>query len=104
MLQLTEEGFDRQVLQGQMPAVVMFYEKWCPRCSMARPAAEEIERRYQGRILFFEVEVTKEPGLAARFGADLVPAFLFVRKGAVAGIMKGTAGEQILEKRVKELL
>ena len=37
-------------------------------------------------------------------GADIVPAFLLVRGGAVKAFMKGVVGDEVLEKRLKELL
>ena len=104
MYHLTAENFDREALRADGSAVVMFYEKWCPKCSMTRPVVEETEKKYAGKIRFFETEISEAPGLAERYGADVVPAFLFVKNGTVKGFMKGVPGEKILEKRIEELL
>lgn len=104
MYHLTEENFDIEVLREAGAVVVMFYEKWCPKCSMTRPYAEELEEKYRGRVRFCEVEVEESPRLAAVYGADIVPAFLLVRGGAVKAFMKGVVGDEVLEKRLKELL
>ena len=56
------------------------------------------------KIRFFEAEISEEPALAARCGADIVPAFLFARDGRIRGFMKGAVGEETLEKRIRELL
>ena len=104
MYHLTEESFDIEVLREKGAVVVMFYERWCPKCSMTKPIVEELEKKYRGRIKFCEVEVAENPRLAVACGADIVPAFLFVKGGAVEASMKGTTGEKILEKRLKELL
>ena len=100
MYHLTEENFDIEVLRETGAVVVMFYEK----CSMTRPYAEELEEKYRGRVRFCEVEVEESPRLAAVYGADIVPAFLLVRGGAVKAFMKGVVGDEVLEKRLKELL
>ena len=104
MYHLTEENFDIEVLKETGAVVVMFYEKWCPKCSMTRPVVEELEQKYRGKIKFCEAELSETPHLAASYGADIVPTFLFVKKGEVKASMKGVGGEKILEKRMKELL
>lgn len=104
MFHLTKKDFQEKVLSGEGAAVVMFYEKWCPNCSMTRPLVEETEEKYRGRVSFYEVEITEEPTLAAAYKVDLVPAFLFVKRGRLTGYMKGIPGEKTLEKRIGELL
>lgn len=104
MFCLTKNDFQEKVLCKEGAAVVMFYEKWCPKCSMTRPIVEEIEEKYKGKIRFFEVEITENPALAAAYKTDIVPAFLFVKNGRIQGFMKGVPGEKILEKRIRELL
>ena len=41
MYHLTEESFDIEVLREKGAVVVMFYERWCPKCSMTKPIVEE---------------------------------------------------------------
>lgn len=104
MRRLTEEMFEREILQTPGAAAVWFYERLCPKCAMTRPFVEEIEKKYKKKIRFFETEISEEPALAARCGADIVPAFLFARDGRIRGFMKGAVGEGTLEKRIRELL
>ena len=89
MYHLTEESFDIEVLREKGAVVVMFYERWCPKCSMTKPIVEELEKKYRGRIKFCEVEVAENPRLAAACGADIVPAFLFVKGGRGGGLHEG---------------
>ena len=81
MYHLTEENFDIEVLRET-----------------------GLEEKYRGRVRFCEVEVEESPRLAAVYGADIVPAFLIVRGGAVKAFMKGVVGDEVLEERLKELL
>ena len=45
MYHLTEESFDIEVLREKGAVVVMFYERWCPKCSMTKPIVEELEKK-----------------------------------------------------------
>ena len=42
--------------------------------------------------------------LAVKYGADIVPTLVMFKNGTVKARMQGTVGENILEKRVRELL
>lgn len=104
MLHLTEGNFQAEVNQAKFPVVVMFYASWCPKCAMTKPVAEDIEKRYRKKVKFCEVEIEECPNLAVKYGADIVPTLVTFKNGTVKARMQGTVGENILEKRVRELL
>ena len=104
MLHLTEQNFQSEVNQAKIPVVVMFYASWCSKCAMTKPVAEDIEKQYRKKVKFCVVEIEECPKLAAKYGADIVPAFVMFKSGAVKARMQGTIGETILEKRIRELL
>lgn len=104
MLHLTEQNFQTEVDRAMIPVVVMFYATWCAKCAMTKPVAEDIEKRYRKKVKFCEVEIDECPNLAAKYGADIVPAFVLFKEGSIKARMQGIVGEKVLEKRVKELL
>ena len=56
------------------------------------------------KVKFCEVEIEECPNLAVKYGADIVPTLVMFKNGTVKARMQGTVGENILEKRVRELL
>lgn len=104
MVHVTVRTFQEEVRNSKLPVLVMFYASWCAKCAMEKPVVEDLEKKYGNRIKFCEVEVEESAALAAEFGADIVPTFALLKDGEVEGIMQGVLGEEILEKRVKELL
>ena len=103
MLHLTTETFETKILKDPRPAVVLFYARWCGKCAMTKPVIEDIAARHRQRIRFFEVEIDESPLLADRYGADIVPAFVFFRDGTAVTTMKGLIGESTLDRRLKEI-
>lgn len=103
MLHLTSKNFTVEINHSTIPVVVMFYALWCGKCAMMKPLIEELEKKYQGRIRFFEVEIDESPMLAADYEADTVPTFAFFRHGRCLGTMQGIVDETIFERRLQKI-
>lgn len=104
MQQLTAQNYEAEAKQQSMPVVVMFYAVWCGKCAMMKSVVEEMERKYQGRMKFCEVDVDEAPALAEKYGAGLVPTFVLIKNGRETGIMQGLIDEGVFEQRIRRLM
>lgn len=68
---------DEWVFKGDKPCLVDFYADWCAPCRISSPILEELAKEYHGRINVYKVDTEKEGELAAVFGVESIPAFLF---------------------------
>ena len=82
-IELTNENFDAEVLQSELPVLVDFRATWCGPCMMLGPIVAEVATVYAGRVKVGKVNVDNAPELAARYGIMSIPALLLFRKGEV---------------------
>lgn len=102
MLHLTSDHFETET--GSIsPAVVMFYASWCGKCAMMKPTLESIEKKYQEKIRFFLLDIDQSKELAATYGVDIVPTFVFFKDGQPAAFMQGIISQSVFEKRLKKI-
>jgi len=75
------------------PLVMAFTTPQCVPCrTMQRPALEELERRFPGRVEVREVDAADVPDLADRFGIMTVPSTVVIDpQGGVVAINYGLA-------------
>lgn len=73
-----EKNQTEWVYEGEIPALIDFYADWCAPCRIAAPVLEELAAEYEGKIHIYKVDTEKERELAAVFGIQSIPAFLFV--------------------------
>ena len=89
------------VFEGDRPVIIDFYATWCRPCRMTAPVVEKLAKEYQGKIDFYKVDVDKEQDLAAAFGIQSIPTFLFIpAKGkptAQMGAMQKADFEEIIK-------
>jgi thioredoxin len=79
------------VYEGDMPAIIDFYADWCGPCKKAAPILEDLAKEYEGKIIVYKVDTEKEKELAAVFGIQSIPAFLYIPKTGKPTMSSGIA-------------
>jgi thioredoxin 1 len=86
-----EKNQTEWVYEGDKPALIDFYADWCGPCRMAAPVLEDLAKEYEGKIHIYKVDTQKEQELAAVFGIQSIPAFLFVPQEGSPTMSSGIA-------------
>ena len=85
-------------------SAVYFYADWCRPCKIAGPILEDLAKEYQNDIYVYKVNTEEERELAAAFGIQSIPAFLFCPKTGnpqmSAGIAQTPEGTKAMFKKV----
>ena len=86
-----EKNQTEWVYEGDKPAIVDFYADWCGPCRRAAPILDELAAEYKGQIYIYKVDTEKERELAAVFGIQSLPSFLFVPQEGRPSMSNGIA-------------
>ena len=62
---LTNENFEEEVLNSDVPVLVDFWAVWCMPCKMLAPIVEELANEANGAYKVGKVNVDEAPELAA---------------------------------------
>ncbi len=103
MLHLTADSFESRIYDAALPVIVMFYADWCSKCAMMKPVAESLEKKHNGKIIFYKVNIDESVSLAKQYQIEIVPTFVFFKDGQIEAAFGGIIDETVFEQRTKKI-
>ena len=88
MRDVTDESFERDVLQADGPVIVDFWAPWCGPCKAIEPALEEIESE-SGRVRLVRIDIDANPRTADRYGVLSIPTVTLFAGGEPRATVHG---------------
>jgi len=83
-LVFTEENFQKEVLESDIPVVVDFWAVWCGPCKMLAPTLDQVSAEFEGKAKVGKVNVDENQQLAAQYGIMSIPTVMIFKDGKVA--------------------
>lgn len=101
---VTDDTFDAEVKQSDIPVVVDFWAEWCGPCKAIGPALEELSAEYEGKVKIVKVNVDENPNSPATLGVRGIPALFMFKNGEVHSNKTGAAPKAVLDDWIKSAI
>ena len=99
MIELTDDNFQKEVLESSTPVLVDFWAVWCGPCRAIAPLVEELARDYEGKLKVGKMDVDAHQDVPIRFGIRSIPTLMMFKNGKVVEqIIGGIPKQQLLSK------
>jgi thioredoxin 1 len=86
---LTVNDFNKIVQKEERLVLVNFSADWCLMCMKQKPALDEVAAVKKGKLLLMEIDMEKNPEIAAHFNVDGLPVNIIYHKGIMVWIKMG---------------
>jgi thioredoxin 1 len=101
---VSDDTFDRSVLEAKVPVLVDFWAPWCGPCRMVAPVLEDLARELAGRVLVAKVNTDEHQEQALRYGVQGIPTLIIFQDGQEVDRVVGALPKAALKARLEPRL
>jgi thioredoxin 2 len=101
---LTEDTFERTIMESEIPILVDLYADWCSPCKVMAPFVDEIAREYQGRALVAKLNTELAQKTSNGLGIRGIPTVIVFNGGKEVARHTGAVPKANLEELLKPAL
>ena len=99
---VTDDTFDAEVKNSDIPVVVDFWAEWCGPCKQIGPALEELSNEMDGKVKIAKVDVDSNPNTATQLGIRGIPALFIFKNGEIVSNRAGAAPKVALQSWIED--
>ncbi len=103
-VQVTDETFEAEVLNSDIPVMVDFWAAWCGPCRMVAPVLEKLAGEFAGQIKIAKVDVDANPGLSQAFRIQSIPNLMIVKQRTMIFNQPGALPEDALRNLIEQAI
>ena len=93
-VKVTDESFEKDVLQAVGPVLVDFWAEWCGPCKQIAPALDQIAEELADQVIVAKVNIEESPATPSRYGVRGIPTMMLFRGGQMASMKVGAMPKQ----------
>ena len=101
-LEFTDENFQREVLDSEVPVLVDFWAPWCGPCRMIGPTIEELTKENLGTFKIGKVNVDENGETAMAYNVSSIPALMIFKGGKLVQQFMGVQQKPRLQQALDE--
>jgi thioredoxin 1 len=104
IVQITDQNFEEEVLESDLPTEVDFWAPWCGPCKMVIPIYEKLSEEYEGRFKFCMINVDENQRTATKYQIMSIPMQMFFSDGEKVDEILGAVPEHTIRTMVEDIL
>ena len=104
VLELTDETFDAEVIQSDLPVLVDFWADYCMPCKMMAPMVAELADEHVGTMRVGKLDTGTQRQVAIKYGIQAIPTLLLFKDGEMVGKFVGLQTKSDLKSAIDERL
>jgi thioredoxin 1 len=103
VIEITDQSFEQEVLNSDVPTEVDFWAPWCGPCNMVSPIYDNLSEEYRN-FKFCKINVDENPETARKYNIMSIPMQMFFANGEKADELLGAVPEQTIRSKVNDII
>jgi len=81
VVEFTDDNFDREVMQSDLPVLVDFWAEWCMPCKAMAPIIDQLADEFVGRVKVGKVDTDENRDVALKLQINAIPTIILFKGG-----------------------
>lgn len=86
---VSDETFEAEVLQSDLPVLVDYWAEWCGPCKMIAPILNEVAGEYDGRLKITKLNIDENQATPPKYGIRGIPTLMLFKNGNIEATKVG---------------
>ena len=93
---LTDENFEEEVMQSNIPVLVDYWAEWCGPCKMIAPILDSLTDEYAGKLKISKINIDENQKTPQKYGVRGIPTLMIFKNGNVEATKVGALSKSQL--------
>ncbi len=94
LVEFSDQNFETEVLNSQIPVLVDFWAEWCMPCRMLGPTIEKLAKDYGGKVKIGKLDTDANREVAIKYSINSIPTVILFKNGQVQQKFVGARPER----------
>jgi thioredoxin 1 len=81
IVHLSDETFQKEVIESNIPVLVDYWAEWCGPCKMIAPILDDLVSEYDGKLKIAKLNIDENPQTPTKFGIRGIPTLMIFKDG-----------------------
>lgn len=101
---VSDDSFEKDVLNSTTPVVVDFWASWCGPCKMIAPSLEELSEEFGETVTIAKINIDDNQMTPSKFGVRGIPTMMIFKDGKVVATQVGAMAKSRIDNWIKETI
>lgn len=96
IIETSDENFQNDVLDSEIPVLLDFWAEWCGPCKMIAPLLDQISEEYKDRVLVAKINIDDNQSTPQTYAVRSIPTLMLFKGGNVEAQRMGALSKSQL--------